>query len=256
MLVFLLVYAIMGSYKVQGAEYAPRVRCIVNNKLYQGEVQQMSGKPFLGLRQFCESFNAKVYWDQKSNKAIIINKGVEYVPSILLIENKAMLSPVEASKIFGLNLEYYQDCNLVVLSHARIVKEEALSTAATYAGYSSEDLHWLAKIVHAEAKGESYSAKLAVANVILNRKNSSLYPNTIKGVIFDRRSGVQFTPTANGAINNSPSAQSTMAAIEALEGRNNANKALFFLNPRFASSSWILNNREFAFTMENHDFYY
>jgi N-acetylmuramoyl-L-alanine amidase len=75
-------------------------------------------------------------------------------------------------------------------------------------------------------------------------------------VIFDNKSGVQFTPTVNGSIYNTPSSESFLAAFEVLEGKRNAENALFFINPRYAKSSWVSRNRKYAFTLENHDFYY
>ena len=137
-----------------------------------------------------------------------------------------------------------------------ISEQEALSLLPSYDGYSEEDLLWLAKIVEAEAQGETYPSKLGVANVIINRRDSGQYPSTIKEVIFDKRFGVQFTPTANGAVYNTPSASSFIAAMEALEGRNNASDTLFFMNPHLATSNWISNNRQYAFTIGGHSYYY
>ena len=63
---------------------------------------------------------------------------------------------------------------------------------------SSHDLMYLACIIFAEAGGESYSGKLAVANVVLNRKKNRRYPNSIYGVISQRG---QFGPYRNGSLN-------------------------------------------------------
>lgn len=121
--------------------------------------------------------------------------------------------------------------------------------------YTRDDLDWLAKIVHAEAQGESQQGKVAVANVILNRTESQDFPDTIYGVIFDRKYGVQFTPTANGAIYNNPAQESYRAAKQALYGKSEAGESLYFYNPRIAASSWIANNRTFYKRIGNHDFY-
>jgi N-acetylmuramoyl-L-alanine amidase len=121
--------------------------------------------------------------------------------------------------------------------------------------YSEEDFYWLSRIIHAEAEGEPYSGKLAVANVIINRKNSPEFPNTIKGVIFDNNFGIQFTPVANGKIYNRPNAESERAAIEALEGHNNIGNSLYFLNPIMATNHWITINRSFYTRIGGHYFY-
>ncbi|MDD4297366.1 MAG: cell wall hydrolase, partial [Ruminiclostridium sp.] len=119
--------------------------------------------------------------------------------------------------------------------------------------YSEEDIYWLSRIIQAEAQGEPYEGKLAVANVILNRKNSSEFPNTIKEVIFD---GYQFTPVITGTIYNTPSNASLQAAKDALEGKNNIGNCLYFLNPSKSTNFWILKNKTFFTSIDNHDFYY
>ena len=49
--------------------------------------------------------------------------------------------------------------------------------------YSNEELECLALNIYFEAGVESTAGKLAVANVTINRKNSSDYPDTICGVV-------------------------------------------------------------------------
>ena len=104
---------------------------------------------------------------------------------------------------------------------------------------SSHDLMYLACIIFAEAGGESYSGKLAVANVVLNRKKNRRYPNSIYGVISQRG---QFGPYRNGSLNrainkykkgyftkgNNGYTQSLMAAKSALNGKNNIGNRLSF----------------------------
>lgn len=121
--------------------------------------------------------------------------------------------------------------------------------------YSQEELDWLAKIIHAEAEAEPYAGKLAVANVIINRKNSNEFPNTIKGVVFDDNYGIQFTPVANHTIYNEPNEDSYKAAKEALEGNNNIGNSLFFLNPDKSVSYWIMYNRQIYTKIGEHVFY-
>jgi len=120
---------------------------------------------------------------------------------------------------------------------------------------SENDLLWLARIVEAEAEGEPFEGKLAVANIILNRKNDANFPNTVKDVIFDTKFGIQFTPIANGKIYNNPSRDSFRAAESALKGENNIGDCLYFLNPDKATSSWIIENRSYYTQIANHNFY-
>ena len=117
-------------------------------------------------------------------------------------------------------------------------------------------LYWLSRIIEAESGAEPYRGKLAVGNVILNRVKSSDFPNSIYGVIFDRKNGVQFTPVANGTIYNTPSAESIRAAEACLNGTNVVGNCLYFFNPKTATkASWIIQNRAFYESIGNHDFY-
>jgi len=121
--------------------------------------------------------------------------------------------------------------------------------------HSNDDLHWLSKIVHAESCGESYEGKLAVANCVLNRVKSDEYPDSIKDVIFDTKYGVQYQPTVNGSIHQTPDDNCTSAAKEALGGNNPIGDCLFFFNPATANNFWISQNREFYTAIGNHHFY-
>lgn len=122
--------------------------------------------------------------------------------------------------------------------------------------YRSDEVFWLARIIHAEAQGEPLLGQIAVGNVVLNRVRSAYYPNTIFGVIFDRKYGVQFSPTIDGSIYNNPSYNSILAAKICLEGTDVSDGAFFFLRPEISSSSWIPKNRKYAFSIGKHDFYY
>ncbi len=121
--------------------------------------------------------------------------------------------------------------------------------------YSSDDVYWLSRIINAEAGGEPMKGKIAVGNVVMNRVAHPSYPNTIYGVIFDRKYGTQFTPAANGTIYRTPNADSVRAAKICLEGYSLSEDMLFFLNPRIASSFWIVRARTPVMSIGNHDFY-
>lgn len=123
------------------------------------------------------------------------------------------------------------------------------------ATYTSDEVFWLARIIHAESRGEPLLGQIAVGNVVLNRVRSSEYPNTIYSVIFDRKYGVQFSPILDGSIYNTPSYNSTLAAKICLEGFDISGGALFFLHPAMSTSSWIPKNRPYSFSIGKHDFY-
>ncbi len=122
-------------------------------------------------------------------------------------------------------------------------------------GYTDDDIYWLSRIVNSESGAESMTGKIAVANTVLNRVEHSDFPDTIYGVIFDRKYGVQFQPTMNGTIYNTPLGDSVIAAKRALSGENVVDESMYFLNPRRATNFWIVKNRIFYTSIGNHDFY-
>ncbi len=121
--------------------------------------------------------------------------------------------------------------------------------------YDGDSVLWLARIIHAESRGEPLLGQIAVGNVIMNRVKSSAFPNTIWGVIFDKKYGVQFSPVANGTIYNTPAYSPRLAAMIVLEGFTVSKDIIYFLAPRYAESSWIINSRRYTFTIQNHEFY-
>ncbi|MCI8387624.1 MAG: copper amine oxidase [Clostridiales bacterium] len=121
--------------------------------------------------------------------------------------------------------------------------------------YNADELYWMSRIISAEAQGEPMAGKILVGNVVLNRMKSDEFPDTIYGVIFDNEYGVQFTPTANGTVYNEPTEESIIAAKICLDGYYISRDAMYFLNPRIATSFWIVENRPFLFSVGGHDFY-
>ena len=121
--------------------------------------------------------------------------------------------------------------------------------------YNSTDLYWLSRIISAEARGEPFAGQIAVGNVVLNRVRSSQFPNTVKGVIFDTKYGVQFSPVSVGTIYNTPTASAVMAAKICLEGYSLSTSMIYFYNPAIATSSWIGRTRPYIMTIGNHKFY-
>ncbi|MCM3639680.1 cell wall hydrolase [Priestia aryabhattai] len=133
------------------------------------------------------------------------------------------------------------------------VKSSEKSTAAiTGTGnVSSSEKDLLSRLVRAEAENEPYSGKVAVATVVLNRVDSSEFPNSISSVI--NQSG-QFSPVSNGQINKPADADSIKAVNEALTfNRNLGAGSLFFYNPKTATSHW-LDSRPTTITIGNHVF--
>ncbi len=115
---------------------------------------------------------------------------------------------------------------------------------------NSSDLNLLSRLVYGEARGEEYIGQVAVAAVVLNRVNSSSFPNTVAGVIYQKGA---FDAVSDGQINLSPDKTAISAAQDALNGWDPSNGALYYFNPDTATSSWIWS-REVTLTIGNHMF--
>lgn len=167
-----------------------------------------------------------------------------------VMTNGRMYAPLSSlAKALGLMYSYTASEGAVRLSGS----VKPLTHGSRY--YRDDEVYWLSRIISAESRGESLLGQIAVGSVVLNRVASSKYPNTVWGVIFDRKYGVQFSPVLDGSIYGTPTAVSVTAAKICLEGFNVNTSALFFLYPKNSSSSWIPNTRTYLFSIGKHDFY-
>ncbi|WNS76933.1 cell wall hydrolase [Bacillus sp. DTU_2020_1000418_1_SI_GHA_SEK_038] len=108
----------------------------------------------------------------------------------------------------------------------------------------------LARLVHAEAKGEPHEGKVAVALVVLNRVEDDRFPDKIKDVIYQKR---QFQPVDNGSINEPSGEDSKKAMMEALALQGQGNESIFFFNPDKTNSKW-LRTKTVTTVIGNHRF--
>lgn len=130
----------------------------------------------------------------------------------------------------------------------------SLSNCSTLKSYvSDEDIDLMARLVAGESIGEPYEGKIAVASVVLNRVCDPKFPDTIKGVIFQKNA---FSCVKNNTINSIPNKECYNAVYEALNGYDPTNKALFFYNPTIATCSWMKqSNKVNVLTIGHHTFF-
>lgn len=134
----------------------------------------------------------------------------------------------------------------VTLSGGKTSAKAASSSSA----YVSADHRLLARLVYAEARGEPYKGKVAVAAVALNRVGSASFPNTLSGVVY--QSGA-FSSVSNGSINNTPDSDCIRAALDALNGWDPSGGCLYFYNAKTAEDRWIFS-RTVHTVIGNHSF--
>ncbi len=225
---------------------------------------------YVPLRAFVQELdeNAEFSWSDEKQTAMVYTSGIEikvkqdakYIVAngrylylgggTVRNENGSLMLPIRPlGKAFGVEVDWDcdRDCVLVTGSVKPI--------APGWSFYNEESVYWLSHIVYAEAGCEPLEGKIAVAQVVLNRKDCRLWPNTIYGVIFDDRAGVQFSPTANGSIYQEPSEESVIAAKMALDGADVVADCCYFLNPDISSDGWFERNCSYYTTIGSHKFY-
>lgn len=99
--------------------------------------------------------------------------------------------------------------------------------------FGDGDRYLLANLIYCEAGGESYTGQVAVGSVVINRVLSSVYPDTVTGVIY--QSG-QFSPVASGrlalALAEGRATNSCyQAADEVMRGTTNVGNCVYFRTP-------------------------
>ena len=237
-------------------------------KILDGECIIYRSVTYVPLRSFCNLLaSCQFSWNGKTGTATVTTKDLTLTVqngALYIIANGHYFYTVEA--VMNLDGSLYVPIrplarafavDVVWNNSARRVELSPIGSkrAVAPANYNADDVYWLSRIISAESKGEPFRGQIAVGNVVLNRVRSSAYPNTIWGVIFDRKHGTQFSPVSFGTIYQTPTESAVIAAKICLEGYSISNTALFFVNPRLATSNWIQKNRPYAFTIGNHDFY-
>lgn len=261
-----------SAQEVSADNASPRssgVRIYLDGKeILSGQSRLINSVTYVPLRAFSEIVGAdSISWSDSTKTALVKKGGVDiyvrdggyyvsalgryfYSPEKILNIEGRLFVPVRAiAAPFCINVGWDGATRSVILTSS----SDKLKSASEF--YNSNDLYWLSRIISAESAGEVLEGQIAVGNVVLNRRDSHQYPNTIYGVIFDKKGGTQFTPVAIGTIYRTPSESSVIAAKICLEGYSISDEILFFMNPRISTSNWISKNRPFAFSIGNHDFY-
>ncbi len=271
-----LLISILGSAVPSSAQVDIKFDTPITMKV-NGTLVKTDREPFLyegltyvPIRFMGGALGAEVFWEGQSSTAVISGGGKEirltkgekgarvdgrFVPldhGVMLVQDRIYVPVRFVAEEFSCRVDWEGE------SYSVNLEKDGVSVPPEFVGsrsYTDDDIYWLSKIIHAESRGEPMEGKIAVGNVVLNRVASSSYPNTIYGVIFDKKYGVQFSPVADGSIHQTPLGDSVIAAKRALRGENTAGASLFFLNPRAAQSFWIVEKRTFFGSIGNHDFY-
>lgn len=133
-----------------------------------------------------------------------------------------------------------QEQDIKVLE-AKLAEEMRLSKLAAQStwrdisevSFADGDRYLLANLIYCEAGGEPYEGKVAVGAVVINRVLSSVYPDTVVGVIYQNK---QFSPVASGRLalalaDSKATAACYQAADEAMSGYSNVGNCVYFRTP-------------------------
>lgn len=133
-----------------------------------------------------------------------------------------------------------QEASITALKK-KLAEEMALSSLAANSKwrdisevtFDDGDRYLLANLIYCEAGGEPYAGQVAVGAVVMNRVLSSVYPDTVVGVIYQNK---QFSPVASGRLalalsNDRATDNCYRAADEAMKGITNVENCLYFRTP-------------------------
>ena len=115
-----------------------------------------------------------------------------------------------------------------------------ISGSDSYGSYTSADYTLLARIISAEARGESYLGQVAVGAVILNRVEHPSFPDTVSGVVYQNGA---FSCLYDGQFYESVADSSYAAARDALNGLDPSGGAIYYYNPSTATNKWIFGRK-------------
>lgn len=99
--------------------------------------------------------------------------------------------------------------------------------------FAEGDRYLLANLIYCEAGNQPYEGQVAVGAVVMNRVMSSVFPDTVVGVIYQNR---QFSPVASGRLalalsENHATNACYQAADAAMAGNTTVGNCLFFRTP-------------------------
>ena len=142
-------------------------------------------------------------------------------------ENYENLIALQNQNIAALKKQLEEERRLSALAAASAKRDISEVT------FADGDRYLLANLIYCEAGGEPYEGKVAVGAVVINRVLSSVYPDTMTGVIYQRK---QFSPVASGrlaaALAAGKATQSCyQAADEAMAGVTNVGNCVYFRTP-------------------------
>ena len=149
-------------------------------------------------------------------------------------------------------ISFQKNCGLTAdgIAGPKTLLYLGLTSSSSSGSFSSNEIYLLAKVIEAEARGESYTGQVAVGAVILNRVDHASFPDSVSGVVY--QSGA-FDCVYDSNWSVEPSATSKKAANDAINGWDPTGGAIYYYNPSKTSNQWI-RSRPVITVIGNHNF--
>lgn len=247
------------------------VNVLIDNKVFaQDKAILKNGLTYVPLGEFCKAMgNCEVYFDVATSTetvtaaglTITAKAGAGYVcangrylfsdsENYIGADNDMYVPIRPLAQAYGAEIVWDAECFCAIISKATT----PIQSGDTF--YNQDDLYWLSHIINAESGNQPLIGKIAVGNVVINRLRQDSGLNSIYEVIWDRRYGVQFSPTSSGTIYLNPNEESIIAAKICLEGYSVSDMIIYFFDPSIATNFWMAYNCTYVMTIGSHNFYY
>ena len=137
-------------------------------------------------------------------------------------------------------IAFQKNCGITAdgIAGAKTLKFMGLgsSTSSSNSSYTNSDVRLLAKLIAAEARGESYKGQVAVGAVVLNRVEHASFPDSISGVIY-QKGAFSCVNDSNWSV--APTAESLKAAQDCINGWDPSGGAIYYYNPAKTSNAFM-----------------
>lgn len=239
-------------------------RCYRNAALVLGLILFTCG----AFSNSCSLTTLEVYAAEDTlSENTVADEMVKITRKVQLSENVTVTETVNGSD--NLDINKFAEQNGILTGEENVETEipadesESAPTEVVAEDYSNKirlkfkEYNVLLRIVEAEAGGEDITGKMLVANVIMNRINSSRFPDTVTEVVYQKNHNgrAQFSPTVDGRIDSVTVSEDTVEAVDrVLNGEDSSNGALYFRSV-CATNAWHDDTLKRVLEHGNHIFY-
>ncbi len=150
-------------------------------------------------------------------------------------------------------IAFQKNCGITAdgIAGPKTLKYLGLEASSSSSGkYSQSDIELLAKLIAAEARGESYVGQVAVGAVVLNRVAHASFPDSIAGVIY-QKGAFSCINDSNWSV--AATETSRRAARDCINGWDPSGGAVYYFNPRKTNDAFM-HSRPVITVIGNHNF--